>query len=183
MPEPARNVRGTLLRLGTLTIADAYERIVDGDPLDLESRAQAALARDARWVPVGVVAMRTARRLAAALRETPADEDAAALWVDAHVADVLSEVCAGSPPGEARERDAWARHHAEVAAALGVHERLGPDAYVLFDVLSFEDRRLALDGMRLLREGRAREFDAAAWSRFNALWRRLVRGALAADSR
>lgn len=183
MPEPARNVRRELLRLRILTIADAYERIVDGDPLDLASRTQTALARDARWVPFDVVTMRAARSLAAALRETPADEDAAALWVDAHVSDALREVCNGSLPGEVRERDAWARHHAEVAAALGVNERLGPDACVIFDALPMEDRRLALDGMRALRERRSRDLDVATWSRFNALWRRLVRGVLAADSR
>jgi hypothetical protein len=183
MPEPVRNVRATLTRLRTLTIADAYERIVDGDPLDLESRARAALVRDARWLPVDVVTMRAARRLAAALRDSPSDEDTAALWVDAHVADALCEVCNGSPPSETREREAWARHHAKVAAMLGVHERLGADACVLFDALPSEDRRLALDGMRFLREGRTRDIDAATWSRFDALWRRLVRSVLAAGSR
>jgi hypothetical protein len=178
MPELPETLRATLERLRGLTFAEAYERIVDGDPLRLASRAEAALARAAQWAPVEVVVLRAARHLASALRGAPQRDEAIDDWVDAHVARAVSEARDGARAAEPREHESWARHHGRVAAALGVHERLGRDALGLFDAYSLEERRLLLLGMRLAREHRTRDLDAVEWVRFNNLWRGLVKAVL-----
>ncbi len=178
----SETLRATLARLRTLTFAEAYASIVDGDPLGLAARAEAALEAAARWVPVDVVALRCARHLAAALRAVPEAEEQLDAWLQAHLTTALAESRDSNRAAEPREHAAWQRHHQRVAAALGVHDHLGPDAHALFDALPEADRRLALEARRLLQTGRTRDLAPEAWARFNDLWRSLVRRTLEAQA-
>jgi len=179
LPGAPETLCATLARLTAVTFDEAYERIVEGDPLGLEGRAEAALIHAARWAPIGVVTLRAARALAAALRAVPGDEDALTAWVDAHVVAAAQEASDSTQGAEPRECEAWVLHHARIAAQLGVHERLGREALALFNALAIDDRRLLLNGIRLAAERRSREFDSAQWARFLDIWRRLVRAVLA----
>lgn len=174
MQVPAHRLRSLLRRFSRLTFAEAYARVVEGDPLQLRALAALRLAASAHWLPREVVFRRSARNIASDLASLPGVAEVHA-WIDEHIDRAIPEACHAESSTDPAEVAAWEAHRLAVADRIGIEPADAEDWLHILHARPAGDRRLILRGMELLEARAQKSWQEEQWADFTRLLRGLVR--------
>jgi hypothetical protein len=167
------SIETRLRRLASQTFESVLSELTDADPLDLEARLEAVVAREGLWAPRGVALAKVRRAVARALSGAPgATLDAT--WLDEQITVAAREATNHAALSTREAAEAWAELAALAAARFGMAPTRGFDVLTHFHALDRAQRALLLAGMRALESRSTRELSAETWKRFDATFRALV---------
>jgi hypothetical protein len=129
--------------LGSTSASVVLERLIDGDPLEIEARCKERISEEALMLALPRVHLRAIARIAyhaPRYSGTPALDD----WIRVHIDEALEDLVdedrdeelSGIPPSEP-----WDPRYAFMSEAIGVEPTLARRACIEFNLLPHEVRR------------------------------------------